>query len=122
PLTNKITDYFGGGTTDERTYYVFDGWIEKAHPITGDTYVVPALGEQIGPVNTDYNSPAPDDVRTAVARDLKQVFQDEFILGFQRAINKEWSWGVNATYRKMTRAVEDARINQVEGCDWYSGD
>ena len=122
PLTNKITDYFGGGTTDERTYYVFDGWIEKAHPITGDTYVVPALGEQIGPVNTDYNSPAPDDVRTAVARDLKQVFQDEFILGFQRAINKEWSWGVNATYRKMTRAVEDARINHVEGCDWYSGD
>ena len=122
PLTNKLTDYFGGGTTDEHTYYVLNGWTEMSDPITGATYLAPDLGAQIGPVNTDGNAPAPDDVRTAVSRDLKQVFQDEYILGFQQAINQEWSWGVNATYRKMTRAVEDARINHVTGCDWYSGD
>jgi len=122
PLTNKLTDYFGGGTTDEHTYYVLNGWTEMSDPITGATYLSPDLGAQIGPVNTEGNAPAPDDVRTAVDRDLKQVFQDEFILGFQQAINQEWSWGVNATYRKMTRAVEDARINHVTGCDWYSGD
>ncbi|MGH8025798.1 MAG: TonB-dependent receptor, partial [Pseudoxanthomonas sp.] len=28
PLTNKLTDYFGGGTTDEHTYYVLNGWTE----------------------------------------------------------------------------------------------
>lgn len=122
PLTNKLTDYFGGGTTDEHTYYVLNGWTEATDPITGATYLAPDLGAQIGPVNTDGNVPPPDDVRTAVDRDLKQVFQDEFILGFQQAINQEWSWGVNATYRKVTRAVEDARINHVAGCDWYSGD
>ena len=122
PLTNKLTDYFGGGTTDEHTYYVLNGWNEQIDPITGATYLLPNLGAQIGAVNTDGNAPAPDDVRTAVSRDLKQVFQDEFILGFQQAINQEWSWGVNATYRKMTRAVEDVRTNHVEGCDWYSGD
>ncbi|MEJ1097158.1 MULTISPECIES: TonB-dependent receptor [unclassified Pseudoxanthomonas] len=122
PLTNKLTDYFGGGTTDEHTYYVLNGWVERADPITGATYLAPDLGAQIGPVNTDGNAPPPDDVRTAVDRDLKQVFQDEFILGFQQAINTAWSYGVNATYRKVTRAVEDARINHVEGCPWYSGD
>lgn len=122
PLTNKLTDYFGGGTTDEHTYYVLNGWTTMTHPGTGETYLVPNLGAQIGPVNTDGNAPAPDDVRTAVARDLKQVFQDEYILGFQQALNQTWSWGVNATYRKVTRAVEDARINHVEGCPWYSGD
>lgn len=122
PLTNKLTDYFGGGTTDEHTYYVLDGWTEHTDPATGATYLLPNLGAQIGPVNTEGNAPAPDDVRTAVARDLKQVFQDEFILGFQQAINQEWSWGVNATYRKVTRAVEDVSIRHVEGCDWYSGD
>ncbi|WPU56273.1 TonB-dependent receptor [Stenotrophomonas acidaminiphila] len=121
PLTNKIADYFGGGTTDEHTYYVLQGWSQKQSS-TGNTYLVPVLGQQIGPVNTDGNAPAPSDVRTAVARDLKQVFQDEFILGFQQALNEEWSYGVNATYRRMTRAVEDARINHVEGCPWYSGD
>jgi len=119
PLTNKLTDYFGGGTTDEHTYYVLDGW-EQRQDSNGNTYKVPVLGQQIGPVNTDNNAPAPTDMRTAVARDLKQVFQDEYILGFQQAINEEWSYGVNATYRRMTRAVEDARINHVEGCDWYS--
>ncbi len=122
PLTNKLTDYFGGGTTDEHSYYVFNGWTELDDPITGKPYLSPNLGAQIGPVNTDMNAPPPDDVRTAVARDLKQVYQDEFILGFQQAINQAWSYGVNATYREVTRAVEDARINHVEGCGWYSGD
>lgn len=122
PLTNKLTDYFGGGTTDEHTYYVLNGWTQQTDPVTGATYVVPNIGTQLGPVNTDGNVSAPDDVRTAVARDLKQVFQDEYILGFQQALNQAWSWGVNATYRRMTRAVEDVRINHVEGCPWYSGD
>ena len=75
---------------------------------------MPVLGAQIGPVNTDGNVPAPDDVRTAVARDLKQVFQDEYILGFQQAINPAWSYGINATYRKVNRAVEDTRINHSD--------
>lgn len=122
PLTNKLTDYFGGGSTDEHTYYVFNGWETKANPISGAPYLSPILGPQIGAVNTEGNVPAPSDMRTAVARDLKQVFQDEYIIGFQQAINREWSYGINATYRKMTRAVEDAKINHVTGCpgivDW----
>jgi hypothetical protein len=122
PLTNKLTDYFGGGTTDEHTYYVLDGMTEQSNPITGTPYLAPVLGPQIGDVNTEGNAPAPDDVRTAVADNLKQVFQDEFILGFQQAINQTWSYGVNATYREVTRAVEDASIRHVEGCPWYSGD
>ena len=122
PLTNKLTDYFGGGTTDEHTYYVLNGWSQRTDPVTGATYLFPNVGAQLGPVNTDGNAPAPTDMRTAVARDLKQVFLDEYILGFQQALNATWSWGVNGTYRKMTRAVEDVRINHVDGCPWYSGD
>ena len=122
PITNKLTDYFGGGTTDEHTYYVLEGWDQRTDPVTGTPYLFPVIGEQLGPVNTDGNAPAPTDMRTAVANNLKQVFQDEFILGFQQALNPAWSWGVNATYREVTRAVEDARINHVDGCPWYSGD
>src|SRR5687768_1411535 len=119
PLTNRLADYFGGGTIDEHTYYVFNGWEERAHP-NGGTYLFPILGPQIGPVDDDQNIPPPDDIRTEVARDLKMVYQDEFILGFQQAINQEWSYGVNATYRKVSRAVEDARINNIPGCPGYS--
>jgi hypothetical protein len=48
------------------------------------------------------------------------VYQDEYILGFQKAINEAWSYGVNATYRKVNRAVEDVRINHLPGCPGYS--
>ena len=120
PLTNKLADYFGGGTTDEHTYYALNGWVERIDPITGGSYLFPDLGAQIGPVNTEGNIPAPDDLRTEVARGLKMVFQDEYILGFQQAINEAWSYGVTATYRDMSRAVEDARINHIPGCPGYS--
>lgn len=119
PLTNRLADYFGGGTTDEHTYYVFNGWEERPHP-NGGTYLFPILGPQIGPVDDDQNIPPPEDIRTEVARDLKMVFQDEYILGFQQAISPAWSYGVNATYREVNRAVEDARINNMPGCPGYS--
>ena len=62
PLTNKLADYFGGGTTDEHTYYVLNGWTTHQHPVAG-TYLLPILGQQIGPINDDGNVPAPDDLR-----------------------------------------------------------
>ena len=95
---------------------MLNGWTEQTDPVTGGTYLFPILGPQIGPVNTEGNVPAPDDVRTEVARDLEMVYQDEFILGFQQAINQAWSYGVNATYRKVNSAVEDMRINHIAGC------
>src|SRR3546814_20477801 len=70
----------------EHTYYVFDGWVEQTDPVTGATYLAPDIGAQIGSVNTDGNVPAPDDVRTAVARDLKQVYQDR---SEERRVGKE---------------------------------
>src|SRR5690606_6447722 len=39
PLTNKLTDYFGGGSTDEHTYYVFNGWETRTDPVTGASYL-----------------------------------------------------------------------------------
>ena len=120
PLTNRLTEYFGAGSIDEHTYYVMNGVEEREDPVYGGTYLFPILGPQIGPVNTEGNSPAPDDFRTIVAPDLKQVFQDEFILGFQQAINQTWSYGVNATYRRLTRAVEDTSIRHLPGCPDYS--
>ena len=120
PLTNKLADTFGGGLTDEHTYYVFNGWSNQIDPINGTTYQFPIFGPQIGPVNTESNAPAPDDPRSVVARDLEMVYQDEYILGFQQAINQAWSYGVNATYRKVSNAVEDVRINILPGCPGYS--
>jgi outer membrane receptor protein involved in Fe transport len=122
PMTNRIPEYFGGGAIDEHTFYVIDGWQQLQHPVTGNPYLAPIIGAQIGPVDSSFNAGG-GDFRTIVDRDLKQVYQDEYILGFQQALNREWSWGINATYRTLNRAIEDALINSSpEACPWYSGD
>lgn len=120
PLTNRLADYFGGGTTDEHTYYVLNGFSPRYDPVTNTTYLYPDLGPQIGSVNTSGNVARRDNMRTLVSRDLKMVYQDEYILGFQQAISQLWSYGVNTSYRRVNRAVEDARINHVPGCPGYS--
>ncbi|CAN4277329.1 TonB-dependent receptor [Pseudoxanthomonas sp. LjRoot125] len=114
PVTNNINYTFAGGLIDERTYYVLNGWSPQTNPITGTSYMQPVLGAQIGPVDDQFNVTV-GDLRQSVDRDIDAVYQDEAILGFQTMINQAWSWGVNATYRRMTNALDDIRINALCG-------
>lgn len=112
PVTNNISINFAGLRVDERTYYALDGWSQATNPLTGAVYLSPNIGAQIGPVDDSFNVSTVD-LRQSVDQDLKAVYQDEAILGFQTAISQAWSWGVNATYRRMDRALDDIRINHT---------
>lgn len=112
PVTNNINYTFAGGLTDERTFYVLNGWSNQVNPVTGAAYVAPILGPQIGPVDDQFNV-AVGDLRKSVDRDIDAVYQDEAILGYQAIISEAWSWGVNATYRRMKNALDDIRINHT---------
>lgn len=112
PVTNIINYNFAGGLVDERTFYVLEGWRQGSNPVTGAPYMAPIIGPQIGPVDDSFNLPV-DDLRQSVDRDLDAVYQDEAIIGFQSAISQAWSWGVNATYRRMPNAMDDIRINHT---------
>lgn len=121
PMTNRIPEYFGGGATDEHTFYVLGGWQTLENPITGNPYLAPIIGAQIGSVDSTYNVGG-GDFRSIVASNLKQPYQDEYILGFQSALDQEWSWGVNATYRVVGRAIEDLGIRNSPDCPWFVGE
>lgn len=112
PVTNNINVTFAGGLIDENTYYVLNGWSPETNPQTGAPYLAPILGPQIGPVDDRMNISA-GDLRKSVDRDIEAVYQDEMILGYQAMIDQAWSWGVNATYRRMERALDDIRINHT---------
>lgn len=112
PVTNNINVTFAGGLTDEYTYYALDGWTVRSNPVTGTPYADPIIGAQLGATDTSMNV-GTGDLRQSVDRDLEPVYQDEAILGFQSMIDQAWSWGVNATYRRMTRALDDMRINHT---------
>ena len=112
PVSNNINVNFAGGLTDEYAYYALEGWTVETNPITGTPYSAPIIGRQIGPTDTSMNTGS-GDLRQSVDRDIKAVYQDEFILGFQQMLTPAWSWGVNATYREMDRALDDMRINHT---------
>lgn len=112
PVTSNIQYTFAGGLTDERSYYVLNGWTERTNPVTGATYMDPNIGTQIGPVDTSGNVVV-NDLRQQVDADLDAVYQDEAILGYQAMLSPAWSWGVNATYRRMKNALDDVRINHT---------
>ncbi|NLA69103.1 MAG: TonB-dependent receptor, partial [Gammaproteobacteria bacterium] len=114
PVTSIISYNFAGGLLDERTFYELDGWAAAVNPITGAEYMAPIIGAQIGPVDDQFNISVRD-YRQSVDRDLDAVYQDEAIVGFQTMINQAWSWGVNATYRRMPNALDDVRINALCG-------
>mgnify|MGYP001291938220 FL=1 len=114
PIPSIINYNFAGGLTDEYTYWALDGWAPATNPVTGASYMAPVFGQQIGPTDTSMNISAAD-TRQSVDRDLKAVYQDEAILGFQQMINQAWSWGVNATYRRMENDLGDIRINALCG-------
>ncbi|MGJ4728571.1 TonB-dependent receptor [Luteimonas sp. SDU101] len=110
PVTSIISYNFAGGLTDEYTFYALDGWRQEANPVTGAPYMAPIVGAQLGPVDDSFNLQ-----NEPVDEDLDAVHQDEAILGFQQMINQAWSWGVNATYRRMDNAMDDVRINALCG-------
>lgn len=110
PVTSIISYNFAGGLTDEYTFYALDGWRQDINPITGAPYMAPIIGAQLGPVDDTFNLS-----NEPVDEDLDAVHQDEAILGFQQMINQAWSWGVNATYRRMDNAMDDVRINALCG-------
>jgi hypothetical protein len=108
PVTNNINVNFAGGLTDEYSYYVLNGWEQKTSP-TGSPYMAPIVGQQIGPTDTRMNTGGAD-LRQSVDRDLKAVYQDEHP-GLPEHDQPGLVVGVNATYRRMTRALDDIRIN-----------
>ncbi|MFT4178604.1 MAG: TonB-dependent receptor, partial [Thermomonas sp.] len=107
PVTNAVNEYAGSDVYDEYYYYVLQGWNSATNPVTGAAYMSPILGAQIGGVYSQNNV---GDPRAKVDRDIKAVYQDEFILGYQKALNATWSWGVNATYRIMERTLDDVGV------------
>lgn len=113
PVGSIISTSFAGGMTDEYSYFQLNGWEQKSNPVTGASYMAPIIGAQIGPTDTRMNTGA-GDLRSLFPKDLKAVYQDEAILGYQRALSESWSWGVNGTYRRMERAIEDTRISHSD--------
>ena len=81
-------------------YYRFTGGF------SADGKSVPGMAEKLG--NTDVLSDGkPRNPATLVDLDLQPMFQDEFVVGMQRAIGSGWVVGAKYTNRKLKNAMDD---------------
>ncbi|WP_426700016.1 TonB-dependent receptor [Rhodanobacter sp. Col0626] len=80
-------------------YFTYTGVGPNGEPLN----LVPA-GSKIflnGEDGTDLNP------KTVAAQGIKAYYQDEYILGFDKAINNDWAFGAKATMRKLRSSIDD---------------
>ncbi|GLQ94951.1 Oar protein [Dyella acidisoli] len=63
-----------------------------------------AFSNAVSPNNTYGILPDP---RTVTAQNLKSEYQDEFILGFTKAIDNQWLYGAKVTRRILRNVIDD---------------
>lgn len=94
-----VTDYAVEGINDDLTPIV-----DESAPLGGAVYADGTLKGTDETVNAD----------------LDPMYQDEYILGFEKVISDNWSVGVKGTYRELKSSLEDVAIDA--GFDAYLQD
>ncbi|MBK6727539.1 MAG: hypothetical protein IPG63_09810 [Xanthomonadales bacterium] len=100
PVMGNTNLRLSGTEYDVTQWFAFDG------TFSNDIYENPGLGAQLG--NTFVASDGlPKDPRTVVDPDIKPMFQDEYILGFQMQLSDNWVGGVRTVYRDLSTVMDD---------------
>jgi len=89
-----------GGSTNTSEYFTYTGIDSNGMP-TGLT----ALGP--GPVSANGEYGNDPDPRNTAPTDLKSMYQDELILGFDKTLGSKWAYGAKATYRTLQASIDD---------------
>lgn len=98
PVYANTNVRLAGSELDYIEYYTFTG----IDPETG----APTLGTQLG--DRFYNSEGGvPDPRAVVDNELSPMYQDEYILGMQMALNEKWSLGVRGIHRNLKSGMDD---------------
>ncbi|HYD78752.1 MAG TPA: TonB-dependent receptor [Paucimonas sp.] len=100
PVMSNTNVRLAGAETDYHDFYVWNG------TFTNDRYQLPVLGQQLGSRLMVQNGTAKDP-RTVVDPNLKPMYQDEFIVGMQKALANRWSVGAKYTHRKLKSVMDD---------------
>lgn len=98
PVYANTNVRLAGAETFWEEYYTFSA----IDPITG----APTLGNEIGDRNVISSGEIPNPL-TVVDNELEPLYQDEFIVGFQKQISDGWSLGVRAIHRNLGAGMDD---------------
>ena len=104
-MPNNVAIRGASASTFTREYFSYTGIAADGTP-TGLT-PIPRLDGETGPYSSNGEYGQPIDVLSFAPSDLKNMYQDEYLLGFEAALGKQWMMGVKLTYRDLKSAVDD---------------
>jgi len=88
-----------GAQTSTTQYFTYSGINPDGTP-SGLTQMSP-------PVSANNNFGVLPDPKTVTAKNLKSMYQDEYILGFTKTLGHDWVYGAKATRRVLRSAIDD---------------
>lgn len=100
PVYSNTNVRLAGAETDYSEYYQFGG------SYATDRFQRPVLGPQLGGRATVSTGETPDP-RSVVDTKIKPMYQDEFIIGMQKALAQGWSFGAKYTHRRLGQSMDD---------------
>lgn len=100
PVYANTNVRLSGSELDYTDWYAYGG------SLASDRFQRPALGAQLGPRVVSSNGQTPNPL-SVVDPNIKPIFQDELILGFQQSLANRWSYGVKYTHRNLGNAMDD---------------
>jgi len=90
-----------GGETYYTDYYVLNS-------LKPDN--LPNLGPQVGPRVTTSSGVVPG-VETLVNKNIGPMYQDEWTVGYEKALNKLWKGSIKFIYRDLAAVLEDEAVD-----------
>lgn len=104
PLTPSVAIRGASASLFTRQQFTFTG----VNPVTGaPTGLTPRVGStgQLTYINGEFGEPKT--AATIASQNLEPMYQDEFILGFQKTLGEHISVGVRGVYRDLKAAIDD---------------
>ncbi|WP_152033014.1 TonB-dependent receptor [Gallaecimonas mangrovi] len=103
PIENNTNVRIAGNESYYVNYYAYNGL---------DSEGVPNLGSQLGDTYV-YSSPQP--VNAVADQNIKPMYQEEWILGYENEFAPGWKANVTGTYRDLKRSIDDTCNDDLFG-------
>ena len=120
-MPNNVAIRGASASTYTRDYYTYSGINADGSPIV-DQHLSP------GPVSSNGEYGSPVDPLDFAPSDLESMYQDEYILGFEKTLGEDYNVGAKFTFRDLKSAMDDVcdpyRLIEAAGFDFagYSAD
>lgn len=111
-MPNNVAIRGASASTFTDEYFTYTGIAADGTP-TGLTHIPRLDGSTTYPYSSNGEYGFPVDVKAFAPSDLKNMYQDEYILGMEHALSNNWMVGAKLTHRALKSAVDDI-------CDPYT--